>query len=74
MMMNNKTFLYCNGNNDIEVRSTGRYTEKILPSSKKPFRKIEITPVDPDFKWIKFVDESELLEIKIDVSDILKDF
>jgi hypothetical protein len=58
-----KSYLYHLNDSDIEVISTGRYTSKILPTSKISVKRVEIKPLDNDLKWSKFVDESELCEI-----------
>ena len=61
-----KSYLYHLNDTDIEVISTGRYTSKILPTSKLTVKKIEIKPLDNHLQWSKFVDESELSEIFVD--------
>ena len=52
----------------IEVRKTGRRGVKKLENRYKTSETViyEITPVDPDINWRKFVKESELFEIEND--------
>jgi hypothetical protein len=58
------SYLFRTPNGDIEVTCTGRYAVKKSLTTKNTYKKIEITPLDDTMKWKKFVDESELLEIK----------
>lgn len=57
---NQITYVY----GDTEVRKTGRYTEKKLPTGNKTVRLVEVTPAnEADGFWRKFVGEALLLEI-----------
>ena len=55
-----KHYLY----KDIEVRSTGRYVNKPNSIVKKVDHFIEITPVDDEINWTKFVNIEELYLIQ----------
>ncbi len=57
-------YLYSSPNGEIEVRATGRFVEKKLTMSNTTQILIEITPVDNDLHWTKFIDKQELLLIK----------
>lgn len=57
-------YLYSSPNGEIEVKATGRYVEKKLNMSNTTQLLIEITPIDTDLHWTKFIDKNELLLIK----------
>lgn len=52
----NKNYLY----GDIEVKCTGRYVNKPNTIMRMVDHFIEITPIDDDVNWTKFVDVREL--------------
>lgn len=56
----NKHYLY----KDIEVRSTGRYVNKPNSVMRVVEQFIEITPVDTEINWTKFVNSKELFLIQ----------
>lgn len=56
----NKHYLY----KEFEVRSTGRYVNKPNPVVRSVDHFIEITPVDEDVSWTKFVNINELYLIQ----------
>lgn len=58
------SYLFHTPNGDIEVICTGRYAVKKSLTTKNTYKKIEITPKDDGMNWKRFVDESELLEIR----------
>jgi hypothetical protein len=49
---------------DIEVRSTGRYVNKPNTVVRKVDHFIEITPVDEEINWTKFVSIDDLYLIQ----------
>jgi hypothetical protein len=54
---------------DLEVKLTGRVATRTVENKYKPEgggvkELVEITPVDPDITWKKFVTKSDLYEIK----------
>lgn len=67
--MTDKCYLYSSPNGEIEVKATGRFVEKEFNMSKTTHILIEITPVDQDIHWTKFVSKQELLLIKT-ISDL----
>lgn len=56
----NKHYLY----KDIEVSSTGRYVNKPNSMLRLVEHFIEITPVDDEINWTKFVNINELFLIQ----------
>lgn len=58
------SFLYNSPTGEIEVICTGRYAIKKSLTSKNVYKKIEITPIDDQIGWKKFVNEEDLLQIK----------
>ena len=48
-----------------EVKKTGRKARKTvpIPNGERSFEMIEITPVDPDMEWKKWLRQEDLYEI-----------
>lgn len=53
-------YLYNTENGEIEVKYTGRYSNRTNDITKIVSKYIEITPVDRSINWTKFVHQSQL--------------